>query len=85
MPGNLNGEKEYKGAIGTTTPMIDADMRKFRLLCLPNTKLSELMINDIRVNHKISPHYLHMVGIRMHVLADTWAHQFFAGTLGKRS
>jgi hypothetical protein len=35
------------------------------------------MINDTRQNHRDS---LEMVGLRMHVLADTWAHMYFAGT-----
>jgi len=48
----------------------------FKLLCLDNSLLVDEMINDLVINHANN---LHMIGLRMHVLADTWAHKHFAG------
>ncbi len=47
---------------------------KYRLICGPN---SDLLINTVNLAKNKS---LQAVGIAMHVLADTWAHQYFAGT-----
>lgn len=49
-------------------------MNKYRLICGPNGKLAE----DTVELAKGKP--LQCVGIAMHVLADTWAHSYFAGT-----
>lgn len=38
------------------------------------------MINDIIDNHKGKPYELQLIGLRMHVFADTAAHAFYAGT-----
>ena len=47
---------------------------KYRLICGPN---GELLKDTIRLaGHK----NLQSIGIAMHILADTWAHQNFAGT-----
>jgi hypothetical protein len=46
------------------------------LVCLPNSPLVREMINDLIANHRDD---LHFIGLRMHVLADTWAHMYFAG------
>jgi len=48
----------------------------FKLLCLNNSLLVKEMINDLVINHADN---LHFIGLRMHVLADTWAHMHFAG------
>lgn len=47
---------------------------KYRLICKPN---SELLCETVRLAKGKS---IEAVGIAMHVLADTWAHQNFAGT-----
>ena len=47
---------------------------KFRLICKPN---GQLLIDTIQLAKGSS---LEGIGIAMHVLADTWAHQNFAGT-----
>ncbi|MBQ0027571.1 MAG: hypothetical protein KBS96_03105 [Lachnospiraceae bacterium] len=47
---------------------------KYRLICNPNGKLVEDTVN-LASNSSIQA-----VGIAMHVLADTWAHRYFAGT-----
>lgn len=47
---------------------------KFRLICKPNGKLLE---DTVKLAKNSS---LEAIGIAMHILADTWAHQNFAGT-----
>lgn len=49
-------------------------MNRYRLICKPNGPLLERTVN---IAHGTS---LQHVGIAMHVLADTWAHTYFAGT-----
>ena len=49
-------------------------LRKYRLICRPNGTLLEDTVN--LAMHKPLP----AVGLAMHILADTWAHQGFAGT-----
>ena len=47
---------------------------KYRLICGPN---SDLLVKTVDLAKNKS---LQAAGIAMHVLADTWAHQYFAGT-----
>lgn len=49
-------------------------MNKYRLICKPNGALVGDTVNLARNSS------LQAVGIAMHVLADTWAHSYFAGT-----
>ena len=49
-------------------------MNRYRLICKPNGPLLERTVNIANGTS------LQHVGIAMHVLADTWAHTFFAGT-----
>lgn len=49
-------------------------MNKYRLICKPNGALVRDTVNLARNSS------LQAVGISMHVLADTWAHSYFAGT-----
>lgn len=49
-------------------------MKKYRLICGPN---GELVKDTIELAKGST---LQAVGIAMHVLADTWAHMYFAGT-----
>lgn len=48
---------------------------KYRLICKPN---GELLIQTVALAKRAGT--LPAIGLAMHVLADTWAHQFFAGT-----
>ena len=64
LPGNLYAEKK--------SPRIYK--QKYRLICNPNGPL----VKDTVLNAKDKS--LQAVGIAMHVLADTWAHRYFAGT-----
>lgn len=47
---------------------------KYRLICGPN---GELVKDTVMLARNMS---LQSVGLAMHILADTWAHQYFAGT-----
>lgn len=49
-------------------------LNKYRLICNPN---SDLLLSTVEHAKNAS---LQAVGIAMHVLADTWAHRYFAGT-----
>jgi hypothetical protein len=49
-------------------------MNKYRLICGPNGDLVEKTVKLAKDKS------LQAVGIAMHVLADTWAHRYFAGT-----
>ena len=49
-------------------------LRKYRMICNSN---SDLLIDTVELAKGGS---LQAVGIAMHVLADTWAHRYFAGT-----
>ncbi|MBQ3418113.1 MAG: hypothetical protein IJH32_09830 [Ruminococcus sp.] len=49
-------------------------LNKYRLICKPN---SDLLIDTVKLAKDGS---LQAAGVAMHVLADTWAHSYFAGT-----
>ena len=49
-------------------------MNKYRLICKPN---SDQVVETVRIAKDKS---LEHCGIAMHVLSDTWAHTYFAGT-----
>ncbi len=66
LPRDLNADPKFKCFKGYRN--------KYRLICGPN---GELLRETVRLaGHKD----LQAVGIAMHILADTWAHQHFAGT-----
>ncbi len=83
LPGNFNRRQSYNGtledsSLGTKWTYNGSAREDFQLMCLPESKLSKAIIDDIK-----SPVYtdnlLEMIGLRMHVIADTWAHSYFAG------
>lgn len=51
-----------------------------RIICRPDSPAAREMV-DITIAEKNSPSALHRLGITMHVYADTFAHQGFAGVL----
>lgn len=92
LPGNLSDAKKVKyngpmsaSRLGGTFEYDEKARREFQLMCLPKSDLARDMINDIITNHlqrdPIPEYLLHLIGIRMHVLADTMAHQHFAGVV----
>lgn len=83
LPGNYGrpDTHPYKGPMSGSSPLISWRYNKeseknFELLCLPDSLLVQEMINDLTMNHNTN---LHFIGLRMHVLADTWSHMYFAG------
>lgn len=49
-----------------------------KIVCKPNSLIAKDMVNDC-IADKNNVYGLHRLGITMHVYADTWAHQGFAG------
>jgi hypothetical protein len=82
LPGNLDHTLQYQGKQGEIG-LFDrwqydnlAD-EQFRSICLPDSPLAIAMVNDTVDNHAED---LHLIGIRMHVLIDTFAHMLFCGS-----
>lgn len=65
LPGDLHAEVKKAGLVYRN---------KYRLICKPN---GALLVDTVNLAKGGS---LQAVGIAMHVLADTWAHSYFAGT-----
>lgn len=51
-----------------------------KIICRPNSPVAQDMVRSC-IEKKDRPYGLHLLGITMHVYADTWAHQGFAGVL----
>lgn len=49
-----------------------------KLICRPNSHVAQTMLAEC-IKRRDAPFGLHRLGITMHVYADTWAHQGFAG------
>jgi hypothetical protein len=49
-----------------------------KLICRPNSPVAQAMVRHC-IMQQNNLHSLHRLGITMHVFADTWAHQGFAG------
>ncbi len=49
-----------------------------KLICRPNSPVAQDMVRECLAQRQAT-HALHRLGITMHVYADTWAHQGFAG------
>ena len=65
LPGDLHAEKEKCGR---------RYLSKYRLICNPNSSLLSETVELVRGRG------LPAAGLAMHILADTWAHRYFAGT-----
>ncbi len=66
LPGNLDAEREDKCS--------KRFLRKYRLICNTNGELLKDTVELARGKG------CEAAGLAMHVLADTWAHRYFAGT-----
>ena len=66
LPGDLYAQREQRCS--------KRFLRKYRLICNPD---SELIVSTVELAKGRS---LQAAGLAMHVLADTWAHRYFAGT-----
>jgi hypothetical protein len=51
-----------------------------KIICKPNSPVAQEMVRDAILD-KDRAYSLHRLGVTMHVYADTWAHQGFAGVL----
>ena len=65
LPGDLYSKREKCGK---------QYMQKYHLICKPN---GDLLVDTVT---QVKGKSLEATGLAMHVLADTWAHQNFAGT-----
>ena len=65
LPGNLYAERKHCSK---------AYLRRYRLICDTN---GSLLVDTVELARNKG---LEAVGLAMHVLADTWAHRYFAGT-----
>jgi len=68
LPGN-NGLRNDEG---------QEDNFVSRIICRPNSYVAQDMVSECIRNRK-TENSLHRLGITLHVYADTWAHQGFAG------
>lgn len=50
-----------------------------RLVCRPDSPVARDMLDAV-MRYRDAHNALHLLGVAMHVYADTWAHQGFAGT-----
>lgn len=88
LPGNLAQVQKYTGETTWGTSVYDPvrDGADFQCICLHNSDLVYRMVDDTCArcstggDAATADKLLYLIGIRMHVLADTWAHEFFAGT-----
>ena len=51
-----------------------------KLICRPDSHVARDMLRAMALD-RTKPYALHRLGISMHVFADTWAHQGFAGVI----
>ncbi len=65
LPGDLYAKKKWRGR---------SYMQKYRLICNPD---SDLIVETVQLAKGKGTQ---AAGIAMHILADTWAHRYFAGT-----
>lgn len=91
LPGNYQSKNDrssgtrnylpYNGKTSSGTWRYDDEKKEFfKRLCIPKSYMAELMINDTG-KYCNEPFFKELVGIRMHVLADTVAHAFYSGML----
>lgn len=83
LPGNKELLQAYSGpkrsGIVSTKKWnyTEREEQKFQLMCLANSALAKQMVEkELLFEEKPT---LEAIGLVMHVLADTWAHQYFAG------
>lgn len=83
LPGNFDADgnyrKDYMGAQSDSGQQAvweydEEAKEQFKLMCLPDSILVKKMVSDLNSR---SP--LHEIGLRMHTLADTWAHTYYSG------
>lgn len=83
LPGNLENEIPYQGVTSydgwfSNWKLDDEQLNHFKLICNSNSNTVLSMINNTSYSESVPN--LHMIGLRMHVLADTWSHKYYIGT-----
>ena len=79
LPGNEFYTNRYSGKRSNKRwTFSEEDEEIFRKMCKPQSVAIWNMIEDTK-RYRGTSNFLHMIGMRMHVLADTWAHQNFIG------
>ncbi len=68
LPGNQGHPAEYDGGLSFIE----------KLVCCPDSYVARDMLKEC-IAEKRRPYALYRLGITLHVYADTWAHQGFAG------
>ena len=72
------------GNNGCTSEEDPTDNFDEKIICRPDSPVAKDMVSAC-IKNKNSPYGLHRLGITMHVYADTWAHQDFAGVNHKNN
>lgn len=54
-----------------------------KLICKPNSYVAQEMVDEC-IHHRDAENALERLGVTMHVYADTWAHQEFAGVRDRK-
>lgn len=86
LPGNFDNRVKYEGmqtktaASGEKWSFEYAGAEAFKLMSLPRSEMVKKMIEDLLVKVPKVSNPLELIGLRMHVLADTWAHSYFSGS-----
>jgi hypothetical protein len=77
LPGNLSLTKTYRGNKDDYGRLEEIE---FKSMCLPDSPLVIDMINDTVTNHSND---LHLIGVRIHGLLDTFSHMYYAGSAAR--
>jgi len=70
----LPGNRDQKAGSGARTKSVED------LVCRPNSLVAQEMVRQVIIDQN-RDYGLHRLGLTMHIYADTWAHQGFAGLL----
>lgn len=81
LPGNLESPNEtYAGpSMGGSWKYDETAKQQFRRITIKASPLASILINDMIQHSHEHPVTLDMIGLRMHVLANTYAHSYFLG------
>lgn len=86
LPGNFDNRVKYEGMQTKTATSGEkwgfeyAGAEAFKLMSLPRSEMVKKMIEDLLAKVPTASNPLEFIGLRMHVLADTWAHSYFSGS-----
>ena len=82
LPGNLDNHLNVN--VKDSVLLNERNRTDLKCICTHNSDLVSKIIfdtiNKFAVSNPENDKILYLIGVRMHVLADTFAHEFFAGT-----